>query len=62
MSAVETVTNMINTLTASLADAEKHDKGVDAAGARLRKTAQTVANECKDFRKGIQEERNTRKG
>ena len=61
MSAVETVTNLINTLTASLVDAEKHDKGVDAASARLRKTAQVVATECKDFRKGIQEERNARK-
>ena len=61
MSAVETVTNLINTLTASLVDAEKHDKGVDAVSARLRKTAQAVATECKDFRKGIQEERNARK-
>lgn len=55
-----TVENLITELTAALVDAEKHTSGNNAAGGRLRKTLQTVSNECKALRKTVQEERNAR--
>ena len=55
-----TVENMITTLTEALDEAEKHTNGNNAAGGRLRKTLMTVANTCKDLRKTVQEERNSR--
>ena len=55
-----TVENLITTLTEALDEAEKHTNGNNAAGARLRKTLQTVANTCKDLRKTVQNERNDR--
>tara|TARA_R100000005_G_C4982013_1_gene191544 strand:+ start:192 stop:392 length:201 start_codon:yes stop_codon:yes gene_type:complete len=55
-----TVENMITTLTEALSEAEKHTNGNNAAGGRLRKALQNVANTCKDLRKTVQEERNAR--
>jgi hypothetical protein len=51
---------MITTLTDALTDANKHDKGNNAAGTRIRKAFQTVATEAKEGRKQVQEERNAR--
>ena len=45
-----------------LEDAEKHDKGNDAAGRRLRKGLMEVVTSCRDMRKKVQDERNARKG
>ena len=49
---------MIDTLMAGMGDAEKHEKGVDAAGRRLRGTLSGVAKACKSMRGQIQDERN----
>jgi len=61
MSAVESVQNLIEILTEALADAEKHNRGVDAAGARLRKKLQSIVNGSKELRSEVQAERNARK-
>ncbi len=50
--------DMIDTLMAGMGDAEKHEKGVDAAGRRLRGTLSGVAKACKSMRGQIQDERN----
>lgn len=60
MSATNEVQNLITTLTDALTDATKHDGGNNAAGGRLRKALQEVAVTCKDLRKTVQEERNSR--
>ena len=44
MSAVESIQCLIELLTEANADAVKHDRGVDAAGARLRKKLQSAVN------------------
>ena len=43
-----------------LRDAEKHDRGVDAAGRRLRGGLMGVIHACKALRLEIQETRNAR--
>lgn len=60
MSTTTEVQTIITELTAALTDAEKHESGNNAAGGRLRKVLQTVANSCKTLRKTVQEERNSR--
>jgi len=52
------IENMITMLNNSLADAEKHDRGTDAASRRLRKALSDLAKECKTVRAKIQNERN----
>jgi hypothetical protein len=54
------IQNMINTLSEALLDANKHIKGNNAAGTRIRKAFQTVAFDAKEGRKQVQEERNAR--
>ena len=61
MSAVESVQSLIELLTEASADAAKHDRGVDAAGARLRKKLQAAVNCCRELRAEVQAERNSRK-
>jgi hypothetical protein len=41
-------------------DAEKHDRGVDAAGRRLRGGLMGVIHACRDLRQNIQDERKAR--
>ena len=61
MNAVNSVETLIEVLTGAVYDATKHDKGVDAAGARLRKKLQSVATACKSLRAEVQDSRNSRK-
>jgi hypothetical protein len=61
MSASNSVETLVEKLTEALNDAQKHDRGVDAAGARLRKRLQDVSVCCKELRAEVQEERNSRK-
>ena len=62
MSALSTIQKMIENLEDCLMDAEKHDRGVDAASARLRKNLMCTKKCADTLRKEIQEERNARKG
>ncbi|MED6313052.1 MAG: histone H1 [Candidatus Thermoplasmatota archaeon] len=48
---------MIDELTDALKDATKHDKGVNAAGTRVRKTMQSVKTAAQDVRKQVQADR-----
>ena len=52
------IDSLIQKLNDSLADAAKHDRGIDAAGRRLRKKLSEIAKACKDIRAKIQDERN----
>lgn len=52
---------IINQLTEALADSKKFDQGVDAAGRRLRATAQQTRADLKELRLAVQAERNSRK-
>ena len=52
---------IIDTLTASLQDAAKFDHGVDAAGRRVRSSAQEAKTKLQELRLTIQAERNSRK-
>ena len=61
MNAVNSIETLIEVLTGAVNDATKHDKGVDAAGARLRKKLQSVASACKNLRAEVQDSRNSRK-
>ena len=47
------VQTIINSLNEALADAGKHDKGVKAAGTRLRTTLLTLTKEAKVVRAAI---------
>lgn len=60
MSVTNKVENLITTLSDALTDATKHDTGNNAAGGRLRKALQEIVTTCKDLRKTVQDERNTR--
>lgn len=60
MSTTNEVQSLITTLTDALTDATKHDTGNNAAGGRLRKALQEVATTCKDLRKTVQAQRNSR--
>lgn len=61
MSACDCVEALVEKLNEAMKDAAKHDRGVDAAGARLRKKLQDVAVCCKELRAEVQAERNSRK-
>ena len=61
MSASDSLKKIMECLCAAEKDAEKHDRGVDAAGARLRKKLQEVVVCCKEMRAEVQAERNARK-
>ena len=52
---------IINTLTNSLQDAAKFDSGVDAAGRRVRSSAQEAKTKLQELRLSVQAERNSRK-
>ena len=60
MAVSDDVQAMIDTMTEAMGDAAKHDKGVDAAGRRLRGTLSAIAKECKNLRGKVQDERNNR--
>ena len=49
--------NMIDELTDAMKDAAKHDKGVNAAGTRVRKTMQSIKPAAQDVRKQVQADR-----
>ena len=61
MSVKQKLENLISTLSSVLGDAEKHEIGNNAAGGRVRKALQDTTTVCKDLRKTIQEDRNSRK-
>jgi uncharacterized protein (DUF2461 family) len=61
MSVKDTLQQLIDDLTVSLADAAKHERGNHAAGTRLRKTLQRVVHDCRELRQAIQDERSDRK-
>ena len=61
MSASDSLKKIMECLCEAEKDAEKHDRGVDAAGARLRKKLQEVVVCCKEMRAEVQAERNARK-
>jgi len=61
MSATENLKKIVECLCEAEKDASKHDRGVDAAGARLRKKLQEAVVCCKELRAEVQEERNSRK-
>lgn len=60
MSTQDTLNAIITDLTASLADAEKFDKGNASAGTRIRKTAQGAKSALQDLRLKVQETKNAR--
>ncbi len=61
MSASDSLKKIMECLCEAEKDAEKHDRGVDAAGARLRKKLQKIVVCCKEMRAEVQAERNSRK-
>jgi hypothetical protein len=56
-----TLIDMINSLTESLDDSVKFDRGNDAAGTRVRKTLLAVTKDCQTVRGEIIATRNARK-
>ncbi len=50
--------DMIDNLTETMKDAAKHDKGVNAAGTRVRKTMQGIKAAAQDVRKQVQADKN----
>jgi hypothetical protein len=57
----EVILSLATRLTEAADDADKFDRGQDAAGVRLRKLFLDLSKEMKDHRSNIQEIRNTRK-
>lgn len=57
MSVEAMLQNMIDELNDTLKDAAKHDKGVNAAGTRVRKTMQGIKAAAQDVRKQVQSDR-----
>ena len=57
----EVILSLATRLTEAADDADKFDRGQDAAGVRLRKLFLDLSKEMKDHRSTIQEIRNTRK-
>ena len=55
------IESLIEQLQASLPDADRFDRGQNAAGIRIRKVAQEVKIECQSIRKDIQTIRDSRK-
>tara|TARA_B100001029_G_C14697100_1_gene252872 strand:- start:64 stop:246 length:183 start_codon:yes stop_codon:yes gene_type:complete len=60
MSVKNMIQEMINELTETLDDAEKHDYGNGAAGTRVRKVMQSCKNLAQDIRIKVQEDKNSR--
>ena len=50
--------DMIDNLTETMKNAAKHDKGVNAAGTRVRKTMQGIKAAAQDVRKQVQADKN----
>lgn len=61
MSVSVLVQQMIDTLEAVKADAQKHDNGQNAAGTRVRKAALDIKNAAAALRKKVSEDRDARK-
>ena len=61
MGSCDCIDTLIEKLTEAKKDAAKHDRGIDAAGARLRKKLQTVSVCCKELRAEVQAKRNAKK-
>lgn len=61
MTYADTLQAIIDSLTASKADAESFDSGNDSAGRRLRKTCQDAKTSLQDLRLAVQAERTSRK-
>ena len=57
MSVEAMMQNMIDELPDAMKDAAKHDKGVNAAGTRVRKTMQSIKSAAQDVRKQVQADR-----
>ena len=57
----QAILDMATTLTAAVEDADKFDRGQDAAGARLRALFLSLSKQCKTHRTNIQETRSTRR-
>jgi hypothetical protein len=53
MSISDRIASIQNTLNEIVEDASKTDKGNKAAGTRVRKALQTIANDCKEIRKEV---------
>ena len=62
MTTPQRIQSMIARLEACMSDAEKHERGIDAAGARVRKVLSDISNQCKETRASVQAARNARKG
>ena len=60
MSVKDMVQGMINDLTETLGDAEKHDTGNSAAGTRVRKVMQAAKGIAQDVRVRVQGDKNSR--
>jgi hypothetical protein len=60
MSVEAMVQKMIDDLTATLVDAEKHDRGNSAAGVRVRKAMQDARDAAVDVRKKVQADKDAR--
>ena len=58
MSVKDMVQGMINDLTETLGDAEKHDNGNSAAGTRVRKVMQAAKGLAQDVRVKVQGDKN----
>ena len=58
MSVEAMLQEMIDNLTETMKDAAKHDKGVNAAGTRVRKTMQGIKAAAQDVRKQVQADKN----
>ena len=58
MSVEAMLQEMIDNLTETMKDAAKHDKGVNAAGTRVRKTMQSIKAAAQDVRKQVQADKN----
>jgi len=52
---------ILDLLTAAIADSEKFDRGMDAPGTRLRKKAMEASKLLKELRQEVLDERNRRK-
>lgn len=57
----QVILDMAKLLTAAADDADKFDRGQDAAGARLRALFLDISKQCKDHRTTIQTIRKNRK-
>ena len=60
MSVRNMIQEMINELTETLDDAEKHESGNGAAGTRVRKVMQSCKNLAHDIRIKVQDDKNSR--